>query len=53
MYHYDAQDHVLERAETFAERMAQKEQAAEKAAPQEPEKTAEPREAQRSDGREE
>ena len=53
VYHYDAQDHVLERAETFAERMAQKEQAAEKAAPQEPEKTAEPREAQRSDGREE
>jgi len=26
VYHYDAQDHVLERAETFAERMAQKEQ---------------------------
>ena len=49
VYHYDAQDHVLERAETFAERMAQKEQEAEKAAMQEPEKTAEPREAQSAD----
>ena len=27
VYHYDAQDHVLERAETFAGRMAEKEQA--------------------------
>lgn len=35
VYHYDAQDHVLERAETFAERMAQKEQEAEKASPEE------------------
>ena len=35
VYHYDAQDHVLERAETFAARMAQKEQEAEKAALQE------------------
>ncbi|MBR6173140.1 MAG: hypothetical protein IKQ49_08255 [Eubacterium sp.] len=52
VYHYDAQDHVLERAETFAERMAQKEQETEKAALQEPEKTAEPREAQTGDGRE-
>lgn len=32
VYHYDTQDHVLERAETFAVRMAQKEQEAEKAA---------------------
>lgn len=31
VYHYDATDHVLERAETFAQRMAQKEQEAEKA----------------------
>ena len=52
VYHYDAQDHVLERAETFAERMAQKEQEAEKAVPQEPEKTAEPREAKMEDARE-
>lgn len=52
VYHYDAQDHVLERAETFVERMAQKEQEAEKAVLQEPEKTAEPREAQMGDGRE-
>ena len=43
---------MLERAETFAERMAQKEQKTEKAALQEPEKTAEPREAQTGDGRE-
>ena len=52
VYHYDAQDNVLERAETFAERMAQKEQEAEKAVPQEPEKTAEPREAKMEDARE-
>jgi hypothetical protein len=52
VYHYDAQDHVLERAETFAERMAQKEQEAEKAVTQEPEKTAEPREAKMEDARE-
>ncbi len=52
VYHYDAQDHVLERAENFAERMAQKEQEAEKAVPQEPEKTAEPREAKMEDARE-
>ena len=52
VYHYDAQDHVLERAETFAARMAQKEQEAEKAALQEPEKTAESREAQQADVRE-
>ena len=52
VYHYDAQDHVLERAETFASRMAQKEQEAEKAALQEPEKTAESREAQQADVRE-
>ncbi|MBQ9032716.1 MAG: hypothetical protein IJ106_14910 [Parasporobacterium sp.] len=32
VYHYDAKDHVLEKAETFALRMAQKEQEAEKAA---------------------
>ena len=51
VYHYDAQDHVLERAETFVERMAQKEQEAEKAVLQEPEKTAEPREAQMADAR--
>ena len=41
VYHYDTQDHVLERAETFAARMAQKEQEAEKAAP-EAEKAGEP-----------
>ena len=52
VYHYDAQDHVLERAETFAVRMAQKEQEAEKASLQDPEKTAEPREAQQADVRE-
>ena len=52
VYHYDAQDHVLERAETFAERMAQKEQEAEKAVLQEPGKTAEPREAKMEDARE-
>ena len=52
VYHYDAQDHVLERAETFAARMAQKEQEAEKAALQEPEKTAESHEAQQADVRE-
>ena len=52
VYHYDAQDHVLERAETFAARMAQKEQEAEKASLQEPEKTAEPREEKQADGRE-
>ena len=34
VYHYDTQDHVLERAETFAARMAQKEQEEEKAAPE-------------------
>lgn len=44
VYHYDAQDHVLERAETFAALMAQKEQ--------EPEKTAESHEAQQADVRE-
>ena len=32
VYHYDSKDHVLEKAETFALRMAQKEQEAEKAA---------------------
>ena len=32
VYHYDAKDHVLEKAETFAERMSQKELEAEKAA---------------------
>ena len=32
VYHYDSKDHVLEKAETFARRMAQKEQEAEKAA---------------------
>jgi hypothetical protein len=52
VYHYDAQDHVLERAETFVERMAQKEQEAEKAVLQEPGKTAEPREAKMEDARE-
>ena len=52
VYHYDAQDQVLERAETFAARMAQKEQEAEKASLQEPEKTAEPREEKQADGRE-
>lgn len=31
VYHYDAQDHVLEKAETYSLRMAQKELAAEKA----------------------
>ena len=41
VYHYDAQDHVLERAETFAARMAQKEQEAEKVTP-EAEKAGEP-----------
>ena len=43
---------MLERAETFAARMAQKEQEAEKAALQEPEKTAESHEAQQADVRE-
>lgn len=52
VYHYDAQDHVLERAETFAERMAQKEQEAEKAVLQEPGKTAEPHEVKMEDARE-
>ena len=46
VYHYDTQDHVLERAETFAERMAQKEQEAEKASRLEPEKAAESRRAE-------
>ena len=64
VYHYDAKDHVLERAETFAARMAQKEQEVEKASPEaektapEVEKSGEPstdpdkgsREAQRGDG---
>lgn len=31
VYHYDAQDHVLEKAETFADRMAEKEKEVEKA----------------------
>ena len=38
--------------DAFVERMAQKEQEAEKAVLQEPEKTAEPREVQMGDGRE-
>ena len=44
VYHYDSKDHVLEKAETFALRMAQKEQEAEKAAAEAEQKGPEQRE---------
>ena len=53
VYHYDAQDHVLERAESFVERVAQREQETEKTVLQEPERAAELHEVQRGDGRKE
>ena len=52
VYHYDAQDHVLERAETFAARMAEKEQEAERSSMAEPEKDASPMEPQKDDQKE-
>ncbi|MBR3165465.1 MAG: hypothetical protein IKF16_04795 [Lachnospiraceae bacterium] len=38
VYHYDAQEHILERAETFAARMAQKEQEADRSSDREADK---------------